>query len=140
MSFGAGASNRPNAAGGRPPGRVLSSSRPKCRSSVRTDGDQPHDFRRIRSTCAAVRSGFSRFSPAASSSTSGSVRSVTCRAGGASAANPPDRQARIHRSAVARDTVTGSPNGPACSLPAISRTIRPRCRTVSPGSAASRIS
>jgi len=42
-----------------------------------------------------VRAGFSRFSPAASSSAAASVRGVTCRAGGASAANPPDRQARI---------------------------------------------
>ena len=60
--------------------------------------------RRIRATCAAVRAGFSRFSPAASSSTAASVRGVTCRAGGASAANPPARQARIHRSIVSRDT------------------------------------
>ena len=45
--------------------------------------------RKIRATCAAVRAGFSRFSPAASSSTAASVRGVTCRAGGASAANPP---------------------------------------------------
>ena len=65
---------------------------------------------------------------------------MTCRAGGASAANPPVRQARIHRSIVARDTVTGSPNGPGCAFPAISRTSRPRCRVLSAGSAASRIS
>ena len=51
-----------------------------------------------------MRSGFSRLSPAAISSTAASVRGITCRAGGASAANPPDRQARIHRSIVrARD-------------------------------------
>ena len=63
---------------------------------MRTDEDQPHDARKIRATCAAVRSGFSRFSPAASSSTCASVRGITWQAaGGASAANPPDRQARI---------------------------------------------
>ena len=119
---------------------MTSSSRSKCRCSVRTDGDQPHDFSRIRRTWAAVRAGFSRFSPAAMSSTAASVRGVTCRAGGASAANPPSRQARIHRSTVPRDTATGSPNGPSCALDAISRTIRPRCRVLSAGSAASRIS
>ena len=42
-SFGRDASNRPKTAGGRPSGRVVSSSRSKCRCSVRTDGDQPHD-------------------------------------------------------------------------------------------------
>ena len=140
ISFGAAHSNRPKTSGGVPSGRVRSSSRSKCRCSVRTDGDQPHDFSRIRRTCAAVRAGFSRFSPAAMSSTAASVRRVTCRAGGASAANPPSRQARIHRSAVPRDTITGSPNGPSCALAAISRTIRPRCRVLSAGSAASRIS
>ena len=82
---------------------------------MRTDGDQPQLARRIRITCAAVRTGFSRFSPAASSSTAASVRGVTCLAGGASAANPPARQARIHRSIVSRDTLTGSPNGPGCA-------------------------
>jgi hypothetical protein len=139
-SFGRDASNRPNTAGGFPSGRVVSSSRPKCRCSVRTDGDQPHDVRKIRITCAAVRAGFSRFSPAASSRISASVRGVTCRAGGASAANPPVRQARIHRSIVPRDTVTGSPNGPGCGRAASSRTSRPRCRVDKAGSAASRIS
>ena len=140
ISFGRAHSNRPKTAGARPSGRVVSSSRSKCRCSVRTDGDQPHVVRMIRITCAAVRSGFSRFSPAASSSTAASVRSMTCRAGGASAANPPDRQARTQRSIVARETATGSPNGPSCARAASSRTIRPRCRTVSAGSAASRIS
>ena len=41
-----------------------------------TDGDQPQCARRTRSTCAAVRPGFSRFSAAASSSTSASVRGI----------------------------------------------------------------
>jgi hypothetical protein len=68
------------------------------------------------------------------------VRGVTCRAGGASAVNPLSRQARIHRSTVPRETITGSPNGPSCALDAISRTTRPRCRVLSAGSAASRIS
>jgi len=140
ISFGRAHSNLPDTTGGLPSGRVTSSSRSKCRCSVRTDGDQPHDFSRIRRTCAAVRARFSRFSPAAISSTAASVRRVTWRAGGASAANPPARQARIHRSIVARDTITGSPDGPSCALDAISRTIRPRCRTLSAGSAASRIS
>ena len=140
ISFGRAHSNLPNTTGGEPSGRVTSSSRPKCRCSVRTDGDQPHAFRKIRATCAAVRAGFSRFSPAATSSTSASVRSMTCRAGGTSAENPPSRQARIHRSTVPRDTETGSPNGPSCVPDAIWRTIRPRCRVVSAGSAASRIS
>ena len=62
------------------------------------------------------------------------------RAGGASAANPPDRQARIQRSIVGRDTRTLCPNGPGCPAAASSRTSRPRWRVVSAGSAASRIS
>ena len=127
-------------AGGRPSGLAVSSSRSKCRCRVRTDGDQPQWSAGSGSPARRCAPGFSRFSPAASSSTAASVRGVTCRAGGASAANPPDRQARIQRSIVARDTATGSPNGPSCARAAISRTSRPRCRTVSAGSAASRIS
>ena len=103
-------------------------------------GDQPPLTRSTRMTWAAVRAGFSRFSAAASSSTSAGVRKVTWRAGGASASNPPDRQARIHRSRLARDTRTGTPNGPACSRAASPRTSRPRCRVDRAGSAASRIS
>ena len=125
---------------GRPSGRVVSSSRSKCRCSVRTDGDQPQLPRKIRTTCAAVRVGFSRFGPAASSSTAASVRGVACRAGGASAVNPLARQGRIHRSIVSLETVTGSPNGPGRALAASPRTSRPRCRVDSAGSAASRIS
>jgi hypothetical protein len=140
ISFGAAHSNRPNTTGGEPSGRARSSSRSKCRCRVRTDGDQPHALHTIRRTCAAVRAGFSRFSPAAIWSTSASVRSITCRAGGTSAENPPSRQARIHRSTVERDNVTGSPNGPSCAPDTISRTIRPRCRVLSAGSAASLIS
>jgi hypothetical protein len=139
-SFGRVASNRPNVTGALPPGRVASSSRSKWRCSVRTDGDQPQCARRTRSTCAAVRPGFSRFSAAASSRVSASVRGITCRAGGTSASNPPARQPRIHRSIVARDTLTGSPNGPGCARAASSQTSRPRCRVDSAGSAASRIS
>jgi hypothetical protein len=139
-AFGAGASNLPYACGGRPSGRVVSSSRAKCRVSVRADGDQPWWARKIRMTCAAVRAGFSRFSAAASSRISASVRGITWRGGGASASNPPARQVRIHRSIVARDTTTGWPNGPGCACPASSRTSRPRCRVDRPPSAASRIS
>ena len=55
-----------------------------------------------------LRGGPGRVSPASARrpapAPAASVRGVTCRAGGASAANPPARQARIHRSIVARDT------------------------------------
>jgi len=50
---------------------------PARQVTPRTDGDQPQLARRIRATWAAVRAGFSRFSPAASSSTAASVRGVT---------------------------------------------------------------
>jgi hypothetical protein len=140
ISLGRDASNRPNTGGGLPSGRVVSSSRAKWRCRVRSDGDHPLLVRRTRATWAAVRSGFSRFSAAARASTSAGVRGVTWRDGGAKASNPPDRQARIQRSRLGRDTVTGSPNGPACSRAASSRTSRPRWRVLSPGSAASRIS
>jgi hypothetical protein len=111
-SFGQGASNRPNACGGCPSGRVVSSSRAKCRSRVRSDGDQPVWARRIRATWAPVRCGRSRLSAAARSSTSTAVRAVTCRRGGNKASNPPVRHALIHLSRVARDTTTSVPNGP----------------------------
>jgi hypothetical protein len=119
---------------------VSSSRRAKWRCRVRSEGDHPLLARRTRATCAAVRAGFSRFSAAARPSTSAGVRGVTWRDDGASESNPPDRQARIQRSRLGRDTVTGSPNGPACSRAASSRTSRPRWRVLSPGSAASRIS
>ena len=140
ISLGRAAPNRPDTGGGLPPGRVRSSRRAKWRCRARSGGDHPALVRRIRASCAAVRAGFSRFSAAARCSTSAGVRGVTWRDGGASASNPPDRQARIHRPRLGRDTLTGSPNGPACSRAASSRTIRPRCRVLSPGSAASRIS
>jgi hypothetical protein len=91
-SFGRVASNRPDtcccpgSAGGR-----FSSSRVNSRCSVRSEGAQPDWARRIRWTCAAVRSGFSRFSAAASSSTSPGVRGLACRGAGTSASNPPAR-------------------------------------------------
>jgi hypothetical protein len=140
ISLHRAASNRPNAGGGLPSGRVSSSSRAKWRCKVRSEGDQPPLARRTRATCAAVRAGFSRFSAAARASTSAGVRGVTWRHGGASASNPPDRQARIQRSRLGREIVTGSPNGPACSRAASSRTSRPRWRAGKAGSAASRIS
>jgi hypothetical protein len=139
--LGRDASNRPNTtAGGRPSGRRASSSRSKWRCSVRWDGDHPECDRRIRSICAAGRIGFSRFNPAASSSTCSGVRAATRRRGGINASNPPARQARIHRSTLARDTRAGSPNGPVCPASASRRTSRPRCLVDNPASAASRIS
>ena len=90
-SFGREASNRPKtcccpgSAGG-----WFSSSRVNSRCSVRSDGAHPV-ARKIRCTCAAVRSGFSRFSAAASSSTSPGVRALACRGEGTSASNPPPR-------------------------------------------------
>ena len=138
--FGASASNRPNACGGNPFGRVLSSRRTKWRCSVRSSGDQPEWARRIAATCTAVRSGTSRLSAAASSSTSAGVRGDTFGGVGTKASNPPRRQSRSHRSMVARETRTGCPNGPSCSRAAIARTSRPRCRVDSLVSAASQIS
>ena len=55
----AAASNRPNALGGEPSGRVLSSGRAKWRCRVRSSGAQPACSRRIAATCAAVRAGVS---------------------------------------------------------------------------------
>ena len=53
---------------------------------------------------------------------------VLCRGAGTSASNPPALRAVIHRSTVLREMLTAAPNGPACSRPAIARTICPRCR------------
>lgn len=139
-SLGAAASNRPNAAGGVPSGRVLSSRRTKWRCRVRTDGAEPACSLKIAATWAAVRPGTSRFNAVASSSTEAGVRGSALRAEGTRASNPPVRQARIHRSNVSRETRTRSPNGPACSWLASSRTSRPRCRIGKCGSAAGRIS
>ena len=50
-SFGAAASNRPNAFGGVPSGRVFSSSWTKCRCRVRSFGAHPECARRIAATC-----------------------------------------------------------------------------------------
>jgi hypothetical protein len=91
----------------------------------------------MRATCAAVRAGFSRFSAAASSSTSAGVRGPTRAGAGTSAANPPACQARTHRSIVGRETRTGSPEGPRCSAAASARTIRPRCLLDTDGSTTS---
>jgi hypothetical protein len=91
-SFGRPASNRPNAcccpgtAGTR-----YSSSRSNSRCSVRSEGDHPDCARRMRRTCAAVRSGFSCFSAAARASTCSGVRAVTCRGAGTRASNPAAR-------------------------------------------------
>ena len=88
---------------------------------------------------AAVRSGFSRRSATASSSTSAGVRGVHWRGLGTSASNPPARQSRIQRSMVCRLMRTRRPNGSVCSRDASSRTIFPRSLVESAGSAASRI-
>jgi hypothetical protein len=138
-TFGASASNRPNARGAAPSGRVVSSRRTKSRCRVRSVGAHPRCARRIAATCTAVRSGTSFFTATARSSTSAGVRGDTRRGVGTSASNPPRRQSRIHRSSVARDARTGVPNGPGCSRAASARTSRPRCLVESRGSAASRI-
>jgi len=136
ISFTAAASNRPNAAGGAPPGRVVSSRASSHRWIVRTDGTHPPWAARIRRTCAAVRAGFSIFRPAASSSVPVPSRGGHCRGEGTSASNPPSRRATIHRSSVRRDTGTVLPSGSSCSPDARSRTIAPRCRGVRAGSIA----
>jgi hypothetical protein len=80
----------------------------------------------IRVICVAVRSGFSRLSATATSSTSPGVRADTRAGVGTSASNPPARQARIQRSIVWRDTRTRAPNGSVWVAWASSRTILPR--------------
>jgi hypothetical protein len=139
ISFTTPASNRPNACGGFPSGRVFSSRAASHRWIARSDGACAHPSRaaRTRRTCAAVRCGFSIFSPTASSTTSLSVRGAHCRGQGTSASNPPSRRAMTHRSRVRRDTGTSFlPSGPACSRDARSRTTAPRCRAVRAGSIA----
>ena len=54
-------------------------------------GRNPELARRIRCTCAAVRSGFSRFNLAASSNTALSVRGSLTRGAGSNSSNPPAR-------------------------------------------------
>ena len=90
-SLGAPASNRPNTTGSSPAAGPISSRRWNSRSNVDSDGDQPEEARRIRTTWAAVRSGFSRFNATASSSTVVSMRLPGWRIDGASASNPPSR-------------------------------------------------
>ena len=140
ISFGRAASNRPNTGAASGALREVSPVRLNIRWIVVSSGAHPACALRIRCTCAAVRAGFSFFSAAASSITSGGVRGGDCRGDGTSASNPPWRHSRIHRSSDHRVTRTGCPAGPACSRPASSRTIAPRCRDDSAGSAASRIS
>ena len=136
ISFTASAWNRPNACGGAPPGRVVSSRASSHRWMVRSDGTAPPWAARIRRTCAAVRAGFSIFSPAASSSVCVPSRGGHCRGEGTSPPKPSSRRATIHRSRVRRDTVTFRPSGPACSRDARSRTTWPRWREVRAGSIA----
>lgn len=89
-SFPRVASNRPNTLVS-PLVPPVSPAAKKCRCSVRSVGDQPCVVRRIRWICAAVRPGFSRFSAAARSSTSGGVLGTALRGSGTSAGNPPRR-------------------------------------------------
>lgn len=140
ISSGSVASNRPNAVGGVPSGRVRSSKRAKWRCRVRGEGAHRCSSSMIRAMWAAVRAGRSRLSRAASSSTSASVRAAGRCSAGVSASTPPARNALIQRSRLARDTVTGSPNGPRCTWAASSRTPRPRSAGDRPGSANGRIS
>ena len=136
----ASAWNRPKASGGSPPGRVVSSRASSHRWIVRSDGTAPPCAARIRRTCAAVRAGFSIFSPAARSSVSVPSRGGHCRGDGTSALNPPSRRATTHRSIVRRDTLTFLPSGSWCSRDARSRTTAPRCRDVRAGSIAGSVS
>ncbi len=140
ISFGRDASNRPNTGAACGVTIAVSPVRLNIRWIVRSSGAHPDCARKIRWTCAAVRAGFSFFSATASAITSGGVRGWDCRGDGTSASNPPCRHARIHTSSVHRVTRTGSPDGPPCSRAAIARTIAPRWRDDSAGSAASRIS
>jgi len=123
ISFTFCASKRPYACGGWPPGRVVSSRASNHRWIARSDGAQPSWAISTRRTCAAVRAGFSFFSPTASSTSCASVRGAHWRGAGTSASNPPARRAVIQRSTVLRDTLTTAPNGPACSPAAMPRTI-----------------
>ena len=90
-------------------------------------------------TCAAVRSGSSRFNCSAKHSTRAAVNGADCRGRGHNASNPPARYARIQSSNVERPTTTSRPSGPTCSRAASALTSRPRSAFDNDGSAASRI-
>ena len=77
-------------AGRRRPGPSARGGGTAAAASIPT-APSPAEARRIRTTCAAVRSGFSRFNAAASSSTVVSMRLPGWRVDGASASNPPAR-------------------------------------------------
>jgi hypothetical protein len=124
-SFVRSASNRPNATAC-PDGRMFKPTLTKWRWIVRSAGPDPSRSRMIRTICAAVRSGASRFNATANSSTAAGVRGTPSRAAGTSASNPPSRHARTHRSSVTRETRTRSPHGVKCSRAASSRTASPR--------------
>jgi hypothetical protein len=90
ISFGRSHSNRPSArCSSCSRTGAFSSRRSNSRCRVRSDGAQPAVSCRMRRTCAAVRSGFSRFSASATASTSSGVRGWHCRGDGTSASNPP---------------------------------------------------
>ena len=106
------ASNRPNVSGGEPLDRMFNPRSMNSRWIVRRDGDQPRSASMMRTTCAAVRAGRSRFNATARSMKDWGIFDSALRDSGTNAANPPARHARIHRSIVERDTTTRSPFGP----------------------------
>jgi hypothetical protein len=124
--MGAAASNRPNASGGVPSGRVFNPARANSRWMVRSDGADPSAAEITAATWAAVRPGASRLSFTARSNIAAGVVGSTARADGTRASKPPARQSRIQRSRVLRPTRTRSPCGPVCSRAARARTSRPR--------------
>ena len=89
ISFGRDASHRPNAGASAAGVSAVSPVRVNIRRIVVSSGAHPACAFRIRCTCAAVLAGFSFFSAAASSITSGGVRGWHWRGAGTSASNPP---------------------------------------------------
>ena len=116
-SFGASASNRPNAVGGVPvragvqlqPREVALQGPLVAAPSRQCAAQDRRDLRR-----GPARDFASSAPPPGPAPRPGSA-ARPCAGLGTSASNPPRRQSRIHRSIVARETRTGCPNGPACS-------------------------
>ena len=135
ISFGRSAWNRPNAggrlpagAGGQLAGLEHPLDRPLGGRPAQLGGQDP-------ATCAAVRAGFSFFSPTASSTTCGGARRGLARRrdqrvepAGPARGDPPVERLAGHRHPRARRA--------GVSRPASSRTIWPRCRDVRAGSIA----
>ena len=141
------ASNRPNAFGGLPSGRVFSSRRAKWRCRVRAEGAHPRSASMIRAICAAVRAGCSRFSRAASSSTAASVRGppavrpgparrtrrpATPGSSGPDWPETPSPAPRTGRHAPGRPA-----RGPACPAPTATAPDRPAAGAANSGTARS---